>query len=38
MRLRAPLRGSPLAPALLGAGTGAFALLSLVMLILEQLR
>jgi inner membrane protein YidH len=38
MRLRAPLPRSRLAPALLGAGTGLIALVSLVVLTIDQLR
>jgi putative membrane protein len=38
MRLRRPLPRSRLAPALLGAGTGAFALCSLIVLIVDQLQ
>ncbi len=38
MRLRAPLPRAHLAPGLLGAGTAAIAVLSLVVLTLDQLR
>jgi uncharacterized membrane protein YidH (DUF202 family) len=38
MRLRAPLPRSRLAPALLSAGAGAIAVLSLILLALSELR
>ena len=38
MRLRAPLPKARLAPVLLGAGTGVIAILSLVVLTVDQLR
>jgi putative membrane protein len=38
MRLSTPLPRGRLAPALLGAGTGAIAVLSLVLLTIDQLR